>query len=138
MSAEITIVGNLGMDPELRFTAEGTAVARFSVGVTKRILRGDEWVDGETSWYDCSAWRQLGEHCAESLSRGMRVIVTGVIEQRTYEKDGETRYAWGVSVRNVGVDLTFGTAEFTKAGAKKQEPPAKSRSGNTRAGSRSR
>lgn len=115
----ITIVGNLGADPELRFTPSGVAVAKFSVGESRRV-RDDagNWSDGPTSWHDVTVWRHLAEHVAESLQKGMRVIVTGTLEQRSWDDDanpGKKRYAWQVTAFNVGVDLTFGTATFQKS-----------------------
>lgn len=114
----ITIVGNLGADPELRFTPSGAAVAKFSVGESRRVKDdAGNWTDGPTSWHDVSCWNHLAEHVAESLTKGMRVIVTGTLEQRSWDdKDtpGKRRYAWQVTARNVGVDLTFGTAKFEK------------------------
>jgi single-strand DNA-binding protein len=115
----ITIVGNLGNEPELRFTPTGVAVAKFSVGVNRRI-RDDagNWTDGPTSWHDVAAWQHLAEHVAESLQKGTRVIVTGNLEQRSWDdpdNPGKKKYAWQITAQNVGVDLTFGTATFQKS-----------------------
>src|SRR3979409_2166664 len=90
----ITVIGNLTDDPELRFTPSGAAVAKFRVASTPRFLdkTSGEWKDGEPLFLACTAWRQLAEHVAESLTRGVRVIVTGRLRQRSYEtKEGEKR-----------------------------------------------
>ena len=86
----ITIIGNLTADPELRFTPSGAAVASFTVASTPRQFdrQSNEWRDGETLFMRCSIWRDPAENVAESLTRGMRVIVNGRIKSRSYEKDG--------------------------------------------------
>jgi len=85
----ITVVGNLTDDPELRFTPSGAAVANFTVASTPRNFdkNSNEWVDGEAMFLRCSIWRQAAENVAESLQRGMRVVVHGRLKARTYEKD---------------------------------------------------
>src|SRR5690606_14215068 len=91
---QITIVGNLVDDPELRFTPTGQAVARFRVASTPRYLdrQTNEWKDGEAPFLTCNVWRQTAENVAESLQCGMRVIVQGRLRQRSYEtKEGERR-----------------------------------------------
>jgi single-strand DNA-binding protein len=117
--SQITIVGNLGTDPELKFSPSGTPMARFSVGVTKRVYdrAANEWKDGAVSWFDVTAFRHLAEHIAESLLKGSRVVVVGEMEQRSWvdEKSGEKRYAWGITASSVGAELTFATAALTKA-----------------------
>ena len=90
----ITVVGNLTDDPELRFTPSGAAVANFSVASTPRNFdkNTNEWVDGEAMFLRCSIWRQAAENVAESLQRGMRVVVQGRLKARTYEtREGEKR-----------------------------------------------
>src|SRR5690606_35411870 len=90
----ITLVGNLVDDPELRFTPTGQAVARFRVASTPRYMdrQTNEWKDGESLFLTCNVWRQAAENAAESLQRGMRVIVQGRLKQRSYEtKEGEKR-----------------------------------------------
>src|SRR6187431_3774786 len=92
MSGEtvITSVGNLTADPELRFTPSGAAVANFTVAQTPRTFdrQSNEWKDGETFWMRCAVWRDTAENVAASLHKGDRVVVTGRLKQRTYEKDG--------------------------------------------------
>ena len=88
----ITIAGNLTADPELRYTPTGQAVANFTVASTPRYLdkASNEWKDGDTLFLRCNVWRQAAENVAESLQRGMRVIVTGRLRQRSYEtREGE-------------------------------------------------
>lgn len=110
-----TIVGNLTNDPELKFTPSGAAVANFTVAVSKRVKEGDKWVDGPSSFYRCSIWRQYAENIAESLSKGTRVIVTGEMHQREYEdKQGEKRSVWELHADEVGVILRYATARVTR------------------------
>lgn len=113
----ITVVGNLTADPELRFTPSGAGVASFTVASTPRTLdrQSGEWKDGEPLFLRCSAWRDLGEHAAESLTRGARVIVVGRLKQRSYEKDGQTRTVYELDVDEVGPSLKYATAAVTKA-----------------------
>ncbi|MFZ0189283.1 MAG: single-stranded DNA-binding protein, partial [Streptosporangiaceae bacterium] len=90
----ITIAGNLVDDPELRFTPAGQPVAKFRVASTPRYLdkNTNEWKDGDSLFLSCNVWRQAAENVAESLTRGMRVIVSGRLRQRSYEtKEGEKR-----------------------------------------------
>lgn len=111
----VSIVGNLTDDPDLRFTGEGTPVVNFSVAVTPRIRRGDQWEDGDTSFFRCFAWRQLAENIAESLGKGDRVLVHGTLRQRSWETDGgERRSIVEVQADSVGPDLKWATAEPTK------------------------
>ena len=118
----VTIVGNLGSDPELRYTPTGQALCVFSVAVTPRFMRNNEWQDGDTTWYRVNAWRDLGENCAESLASGTRVIVCGSLENRPWEtKEGETRYSLEITADAVGPDLVFASARVTKAGRRFQE-----------------
>jgi single-strand DNA-binding protein len=88
----ITIIGNLVNDPELRYTPTGQAVATFRVASTPRYMdrNTNEWKDGESLFLSCNVWRQAAENVAESLQRGMRVIVVGRLKQRSYEtREGE-------------------------------------------------
>jgi len=113
----ITLVGNLVDDPELRFTPSGAAVAKFRVASTPRYLdkQTNEWKDGESLFLSCNVWRQAAEHVAESLQRGMRVIVQGRLKQRSYEtKEGEKRTVFEVEVDEVGPSLRNATAKVTK------------------------
>ncbi|MFJ1993014.1 single-stranded DNA-binding protein [Streptomyces asiaticus] len=114
----ITVVGNLVDDPELRFTPAGAAVAKFKVASTPRTFdkQTSEWKDGESLFLACSVWRQAAEHCAESLTRGMRVIVQGRLKQRSYEdKQGVKRTVYELDVDEVGPSLRSATAKVTKA-----------------------
>ena len=116
MSGEplITIIGNSTSDAELRFTPQGVAVAAFTVAVTPRVKRGDEWADGETSWFRCTAWREMAESCAESIVKGTRLIVHGRFKTRQYEKDGQTRTSIEIDVEEVGPSLRYATAKMQK------------------------
>ena len=113
----LTIVGNLTADPELRFTPAGHAVAEFTVASTPRSYdreRG-EWRDGEALFLRCTAWRQLAEHAAESLTKGTRVIVTGRLRQRSFElTEGVTRTVTELDVEELGPSLRYSTARVTK------------------------
>jgi single-strand DNA-binding protein len=114
----ITLVGNLVDDPELRFTPSGQAVAKFRVASTPRFLdkQTNEWKDGESLFLTCNVWRQAAENVAESLTRGMRVIVQGRLKQRSYEtKEGEKRTVFEVEVDEVGPSLRNASAKVTKA-----------------------
>jgi len=116
---QVTFVGNLTSDPELRFTPSGAAVANFTVACTPRALdkTTNEWKDGETTFLRCQVWRQYAENVAESLTRGARVIVTGRLKQRSYEtKEGEKRTAIEVDVEDIGPALRNATAKITKTG----------------------
>src|ERR671921_961284 len=113
----ITVVGNLTADPELRFTPSGAAVASFTIASTPRTFdkNTNEWKDGEALFLRCSIWRQAAESVAESLQRGMRVIVQGRLKQRSYEtKEGEKRTVYEVEVDEVGPSLKSATAKVNK------------------------
>ena len=113
----ITLVGNLVDDPELRFTPSGAAVAKFRMASTPRYLdkATNEWKDGESLFLTCNVWRQAAENVAESLQRGMRVIVQGRLKQRSYEtKEGEKRTVYEVEVDEVGPSLRSATAKVNK------------------------
>ncbi len=113
----ITVVGNLTADPELRFTPSGAAVANFTVASTPRNFdrQTNEWKDGETLFLNCSVWRQAAENAAESLQRGMRVIVQGRLKARSYEtREGEKRTVFEIDVEEVGPSLKTATAKVTK------------------------
>ena len=114
----ITIIGNLTDDPELRFTPSGAAVANFTVASTPRSFdrQAQEWKDGETLFLRCSVWRQVAENVAESLSKGMRVIVQGRLVSRSYEnREGEKRTVHEIQVDEIGPSLTWATAKVTRA-----------------------
>ncbi|MEI6362850.1 MAG: single-stranded DNA-binding protein [Actinomycetes bacterium] len=113
----ITVVGNLVADPELRFTPSGAAVANFRVASTPRILdkTTNEWKDGESLFITCNVWRQYAENVAESLTKGMRVIVTGRLKQRSYEtREGEKRTVVEMDVDDVGPALKSATAKVNR------------------------
>src|SRR6476469_4186327 len=113
----ITVVGNLTADPELRFTPSGAAVANFTVASTPRTFdrQSNEWKDGEALFLNCSVWRQAAENAAESLTRGMRVVVTGRLKARSYEtREGEKRTVFEIDVEEVGPSLKYATAKVTK------------------------
>jgi single-strand DNA-binding protein len=110
----ITMIGNLVDDPELRFTPSGAAVAKFRVASTPRYLdkATNEWKDGESLFLQCQIWRQAAENVAESLTKGMRVILSGRLKQRSYEtKEGEKRTVFEVEVDEVGPSLRSATAK---------------------------
>jgi single-strand DNA-binding protein len=113
----ITVVGNLTADPELRFTPSGAAVANFTVASTPRNFdrQNNEWKDGEAMFLNCSVWRQAAENAAESLQRGMRVVVSGKLKARSYEtREGEKRTVFEIDVDEVGPSLKYATAKVTK------------------------
>jgi single-strand DNA-binding protein len=114
----ITVVGNLVDDPELRFTPSGAAVANFRIASTPRTFdrQTNEWKDGDALFLSCSVWRQAAENVAESLQRGMRVVVQGRLKQRSYEtREGEKRTVVELEVDEVGPSLAFATAKVTRA-----------------------
>ena len=114
---QITIAGNLVDDPELRFTPAGQPVARFRVASTPRYLdkNTNEWKDGDSLFLTCNVWRQAAENVAESLTRGMRVIVSGRLRQRSYEtKEGEKRTVYEIEVDDVGPSLRNASAKVNK------------------------
>ncbi|GAA1472639.1 single-stranded DNA-binding protein [Corynebacterium felinum] len=113
----ITIVGNVVADPELRFTQTGAAVATFRVASTPRRYdsQSNQWVDGEAMFMTCNIWRQAAENVAETLSKGMRVIVTGRLRQRSYDtREGEKRTVMELEVDEVGPSLRYATAQVNR------------------------
>jgi len=113
----VTVVGNLTNDPELRFTANGAAVASFTVASNARYLdkTTNEWKDSEPVYLRCNVWRQYAENVAESLTKGTRVIVTGRLKQRSYEtREGEKRTVMEIEVDDVGPALRTATAKVTR------------------------
>ncbi|HKZ75712.1 MAG TPA: single-stranded DNA-binding protein [Actinomycetota bacterium] len=115
---QITIVGNLTDDPELRYTPNGAAVVNFSVAVTPRIRdEGGAWKDGDTSFFRVNAWRTLAENAAESLTRGARVLVVGRLRQRSWETpEGERRSVVEIEADELGPSLKWATAKVEKQG----------------------
>lgn len=114
---QITVVGNLTADPELRFTQSGAAVASFTVASTPRNFdkQSGEFKDGEALFLRCNVWRQVAENVAESLVRGARVIVTGRLKQRSFDtKEGEKRTVVELDVDEIGPSLRYATAKVNK------------------------
>jgi len=113
----ITVVGNVVADPELRFTPSGAAVANFRVASTPRVFNRDsgQYEDGEALFLTCNVWRQAAENVAESLTKGMRVIVNGRLKQRSYQtKEGENRTVFEIEVDEVGPSLKFASAQVNR------------------------
>lgn len=110
------VVGNLTGDPELRFTPSGAPVASFSIAETARVRQEDgTYVDGDTTFYNASAWRSLAENVAETLTKGMTVVAVGELSIRTYtNRDGEEKQSIDFNVRQIGPSLQFATAVVTK------------------------
>jgi len=114
----ITVIGNLTGDPELRFTSSGAAVANFTVASTPRSFdrQSNDWKDGDTLFLRCSIWREAAENVAESLTKGMRVIASGRLVQRSYEtREGEKRTVVELQVDEVGPSLKYASAKVTRA-----------------------
>jgi single-strand DNA-binding protein len=114
----ITVVGNLTADPELRFTPSGAPVANFTVASTPRTFdkQSNEWKDGDALFLNCAVWRQAAENVAESLTKGMRVIVQGRLRQRSYEtREGEKRTVFECEVEEIGPALKYATAKVTRS-----------------------
>ena len=114
-STQVTIVGNAGETPDLRYTANGTPVASFSVAVAqrKRAASG-EWADSGTTWYRCVAWRQLAENIAATVTKGTRVIAVGSLASREWESGGKSGVSWEVTVDALGTELSFSTAKVSR------------------------
>lgn len=113
----LTLEGNLTNDPELRFTPSGSAVANFTIASTPRTFdkNSNQWVDGETLFMRAAAWREMAENVAESLTKGMAVIVTGRLKSRSYEtKEGEKRTAMELEVDNIGPSLKWANAKVNR------------------------
>ena len=113
----ITVVGNIVADPELRFTPAGAAVANFRVASTPRRYNSqtNQWEDGEAMFLTCNVWRQAAENVAETLSKGMRIIVTGRLKQRSFQtREGENRTVFEIDVDEVGPSLKYATAQVNR------------------------
>ncbi|WP_420082633.1 single-stranded DNA-binding protein (plasmid) [Streptomyces sp. JL4002] len=113
----VTVVGNLTADPELRFTTSGVPVAGFTIASTPRIYDRDrsEFTDGESLFLRCTLWRDAAEYAAQNLARGMRVIVTGRLKQRTYDdKEGQRRTVVEIDAEEAAPSLTYAKATVTK------------------------
>lgn len=123
----LTITGNLTADPELRFTGTGTAVAAFTVAASRRVYdqATGQWQDGDTLFLRCSAWQDLADHAAESLTKGTRVIVNGRLKQRQYEtQEGNKRTVYEIDVEDLGPSLKWATAKIAKTSRDKVPHPA--------------
>ena len=115
---QITLVGNIASDVELRFTPSGAPVANFRVASTPRTFNKttNQWEDGEAMFLTCNVWRQAAENAAASLAKGMRVIVQGRLKARTFQnREGENRTVFEIDVDEVGPSLTFATATVNRA-----------------------
>ncbi len=112
----ITIEGNLTADPELRFTPAGAAVANFTIASTPRTFdkQTNSWKEGDTLFLRCSAWRGLGENCAESLRKGMSVIAVGNLKMRSYDHEGQKKTSTELDILNIGPALKFASAVVTR------------------------
>ena len=113
---QITVIGNLTGDPELRFIQSGAAVVNFTVASTPRTFdrQSNEWKDGDTLFMRCSLWREAAENVAESLTKGMRVVATGRLVSRSWEANGEKRTVMELQVDEVGPSLRYATAKVTR------------------------
>ncbi|MEU1115097.1 MULTISPECIES: single-stranded DNA-binding protein [unclassified Streptomyces] len=114
----LTIVGNLTDDPELRFTPSGAAMVKFTVASTPRTYdkSANQWQDGTAMFLRCTAWRDVAEHVADSLTKGTRVLVTGRLRQHNWQTpQGENRSLLGLEVDEIGPSLRFATAKVTRA-----------------------
>lgn len=123
----ITVVGNLTADPELRYTQNGLPVANFTIASTPRFFdrQANEWKDGDALFLRASVWREFAEHVAGSLTKGMRVIATGQLKQRSYQdRDGNNRTAIELQVDEIGPSLRYATAQVTRAasGGQRSQP----------------
>lgn len=113
----ITIVGNIVADPELRFTPAGAAVCNFRVASTPKRYNSqtNQWEDGEALFLTCNAWKHLAENTSDSLAKGMRVIVTGKLKQRSFQtREGDNRTVFEIDVDEVGPSLRFSTAQVNR------------------------
>lgn len=122
---QLTVIGNLTADPELRYTQSGVAVANFTIACTPRTFdrSKNEWIDGETLFLRSSVWREYAEHVAGSLTKGVRVIAVGRLAARTYEtREGEKRTVSEFEVEDIGPVLRFATAAVTRASSRQPDP----------------
>lgn len=115
---QATIIGNLTADPTLTFLSSGAGVANFTVASTPRKFDKDsgEWRDGDALFMRCSIWRQSAENLVESLQRGARVMVSGRLVQRSFEKDGQKRTVIEMEVEEIGASLKYATVQVNKVG----------------------
>lgn len=127
---EITIIGNLTADPELRYTQNGLPVANFTIASTPRTFdrQANEWKDGEALFLRCNVWREFAEHVAGSLTKGMRVVAQGRLRQRSYQdREGQSRTAIELEIDEIGPSLRYATATVTRA-----QSPQGGQAGRTR------
>lgn len=112
----ITVVGNLTADPELRFTNNGVALASFTVASTPKVWdrQANEFKDGDALFMRCTAWRELAENVAKSLTKGARVVVTGALRQNNYEHEGQKRSSIELTVDEIGPSLRWATAQVSR------------------------
>lgn len=113
----ITVIGNLTADPELRTIGSGASVASFTIASTPRTFnrQSGQWEDGQALFMRCSAWRELADHCAQSLTKGMRVIAQGRLQQRSYQaNDGTNRTVVEMQIDEIGPSLRYATAQVTR------------------------
>ena len=116
----VTVVGNLTADPELRYTQNGLPVANFTIASTPKVFdrQANEWKDGDPLFLRASVWRDFAEHVAGSLTKGMRVVATGRLKQRSYQdREGQNRTAIELEVDEIGPSLRYATAQVTRAAA---------------------
>ena len=138
----ITVVGNLTADPELRTTSSGASVCSFTIAATPRTYNRQtgQFEDGQALFMRCSAWRDLANHCAQSLAKGMRVIAQGRLQQRSYQaQDGSNRTVFEMQVDEIGPSLRYATAQVNRTGRQAAgtvygNPAAQSPAVNTGAG----
>lgn len=137
---EIRGIGTIVADPELRFTQNGIPVASFNIAFNERKYVDGEWVDGDTSFLRCVAWRELAENTADTLTKGMRVIVIGDLRPNDYEADdGTRRYGFELHITEIGPSLRFATAKVIPPDREREAPATKTAarsSGNRRAPAR--
>lgn len=124
----VTLIGNVTRDPELRFTPSGSSIATFGLAVNRRWQnrQTNEWEE-QVSFFDIVCWRELGENVCESVSKGTRVIVTGRLEQRSWDSDGEKRSKVEVIADEVGPSLRWASAQVTR---NERREPDSARSGS--------
>jgi single-strand DNA-binding protein len=122
----LTVAGNLTGDPELRQTQQGKSVCSFSLAVNSRTKQGNEWVDGEPTFYRCTAWEELAEHIAQSLRKGHRVLIHGRLKTRTWQtNEGVDKLDLDLPIDEIGPSLQWATVQVTKVqkGQASQTPP---------------
>jgi single-strand DNA-binding protein len=134
---QVTLTGNLTDDPELRFTPNGVAVAKFRLAVDQRVWDADGWKDGESSYFRVNVWRDQAEHVSRSLHKGARCVVVGRLKSRSWETpEGQRRSAVEVDAEEVGMSMRFTPVGPTPAGATEEAPappePAKAGNGSRR------